>query len=202
MSLHLARRVAAFTTSVVYCNDFVCAWSVGSSRDLLTAARLLALEHGVVDRTYRIVTKQARAQDGSPSCSAMPCGPDPRGAPASTSGRSASSASDADWYTSITSSLHANMQSEKMYPPGRVIWILPRPKDDESCGSEFRRTNRTTGDDASCGANAAYANLCMVDVDNEAFGRLRLSRTMISDHLPGPYEKALRFFDLQQSTHR
>ena len=44
--------------------------------------------------------------------------------------------------------------------------------------------------------NVQYDDMVVAIVDNEIFGYLRLSRTMVSDHLPGPYEKVLRHLDV------
>jgi hypothetical protein len=54
MSLALARSARDHVTSVVLRDDFVCRWSIGSTRDVVVAAALLANEPGVVERVLSI----------------------------------------------------------------------------------------------------------------------------------------------------
>lgn len=86
-------------------------------------------------------------------------------------------ASDLEWYMSVMSTLNANMQgSAKMYPAGAIAWVIGKPQGGGSGGA---------------GGAEEESSLRMVMVDNETFGHIRLSRSMVSDHLPRPYEKAL-----------
>ena len=54
MSLALARAARDHVTSVVLRDDFVSRWSIGSTRDVVVAAALLAKEPGVVERVLSI----------------------------------------------------------------------------------------------------------------------------------------------------
>lgn len=69
------------------------------------------------------------------------------------------------WFSSIRSTLLANMQSDKMYPPGRVLWV-----------------NEVRGD------------LKMMETESveEVFGEMRFGTDMLSSHMPWVYDNVLK----------
>ncbi|KAJ1764462.1 hypothetical protein LPJ77_005615, partial [Coemansia sp. RSA 2523] len=94
-----------------------------------------------------------------------------------------------DWHLSLVKTLRANMDSEKLYPPGDVF-ILASPGDDEVADKylpELKpKDTSKPKDDEQVPVGLFYCP----DV-TERFTELRFTRNMIVHHLPSTYERKL-----------
>ncbi|KAJ2162059.1 hypothetical protein GGF46_000934 [Coemansia sp. RSA 552] len=139
------------------------------------------------------VPKSNRRRPGSPGPSQPP-------SRASSSDDEAKSSLD-DWHLSLVKTLRANMDSEKLYPPGDVF-ILASPGDDKVADGHFALPK--VSDDAagkkSRGKRPAApkgppdalpVGLFYCPDVAERFCELRFTRNMIVHHLPSTYERKL-----------
>ncbi|KAJ2357492.1 hypothetical protein IWW50_002328 [Coemansia erecta] len=103
-----------------------------------------------------------------------------------------------DWHLSLVKTLRANMDSEKLYPPGDVF-VLASPGDDEVADKHLpdmkpkdakpkgvKSEQQKTGAEEQVPVGLFYCP----DV-TERFTELRFTRNMIVHHLPSTYERKL-----------
>ncbi|KAI9499772.1 hypothetical protein BX070DRAFT_217779 [Coemansia spiralis] len=128
-------------TSVANSDDFITYLSIGACVDILNISAVLGREHGVAEKVMRNNGDKQKSKN----------------------------AGDLDdWYLSLIKTLRANMDSEKLYPPGDVFILA------------------TLGDDDNLPVGLFYCP----DVV-ERFSELRFTRNMIAHHLPSTYERRL-----------
>ncbi|KAK3260883.1 hypothetical protein CYMTET_30182 [Cymbomonas tetramitiformis] len=102
------------------------------------------------------------------------------------SAAAAASATDIEWCRSILSGLYASMQNPKVYPAGTICWLVQEPAE-------------LTVVDSEAAPVAQPATSKVIHVDNEEFGRVIFSKRMMTNHLPAPYEVALKQAEEQSS---
>ncbi|KAJ2851136.1 hypothetical protein IWW36_001387 [Coemansia brasiliensis] len=96
-----------------------------------------------------------------------------------------------DWHLSLIKTLRANMDSEKLYPPGDVF-ILASPGDDEVADKhlpELEPKPTKTKDEKP--EQLLPVGLFYCPDVAERFTELRFTRNMIVHHLPSTYERKL-----------
>ena len=147
--------------SVVLGDDIICRLSMGHVEDLRNAVTALAAEPQLCSRVIAAV--------GPPPEDEGPASPLPL-----VDGVRWEEAEDvvpsehADWVLALRNSLHACMQSERLYPPGRILWMPAQLATD---------------------SEVVAAGACWVD--NECFCEVALSSTLFATHLPHAYELAV-----------
>ncbi|KAJ2722424.1 hypothetical protein GGI07_003322 [Coemansia sp. Benny D115] len=110
-----------------------------------------------------------------------------------------------DWHWSLVKTLRANMDSEKLYPPGDVF-VLASPGDDEvadkrlsavvdnvSVASQSTAKESSTTETSDMGSKTLPMSVGLFycpDV-TERFCELRFTRNMIFHHLPSMYERKI-----------
>jgi hypothetical protein len=172
LTLAAARALAPRLTSVVLGDDLICRLSLGSVEDLRNAAAALASEPRLCARVAATVGPPP--DDGGPDFP-LPGGvevPQDAGAPASAADALAA-AEDAEaqalWVVSLRNTLHAMMQGEKLYPPGRILWLpASLARDGTVMAAGWARW-------------AEPADFC----------EIHLSGTMFATHLPHAVESAV-----------
>ena len=153
LSLHAAKEMQDCLVSVVFGDDIICRLSLGHLEDLRNAMAALAAEPQLCTRAITAVGP------GDPTDDDLPDSPSPRQL----------SADNEEWVISLRSSLHALMQADRLYPPGRVLWIPAA----------------VTADGQVINGGAPRW------VDNAAFCEVTLSSTLFNTHLPHVYEEAI-----------
>ncbi|PIA16895.1 alpha/beta-hydrolase [Coemansia reversa NRRL 1564] len=126
-------------TSVVNTDDFVSFLSVGACVDILNISAVLGRERGVAEKVMRGRDDTKQNKKNLD-----------------------------DWHLSLVKTLRANMDSEKLYPPGDVF-VLASPGDDEPLP----------------------VGLFYCPDVAERFCELRFTRNMIVHHMPSTYERKL-----------
>jgi hypothetical protein len=133
LALPAARALAARFTSVVLGDDLICRLSLGSVEDLRNAAAALAAEPRLCSRIIAAVGPPP--DDGGPDFPLPPAlaVPPPLWSDELLAGAPSDAAppplDDGDgegqqlWVTALRNTLHALMQGEKLYPPGRILWL-------------------------------------------------------------------------------
>ncbi|KAJ2327231.1 hypothetical protein GGI00_004518, partial [Coemansia sp. RSA 2681] len=117
-----------------------------------------------------------------------------------------SSSSLDDWHWSLVKTLRANMDSEKLYPPGDVF-ILAAPGDDQMTDTQLKFPDDDTKEEKEepSTTTTAAATEAHADDDDEhlpvglfycpdvaeRFSELRFTRNMFAHHLPSTYERRL-----------
>lgn len=154
LSLQAARELQEDVTSIIFGDDIICRLSLGHLEDIRNAMAALAAEPQLCTRAITAV------------------GPPPADDivdDALTSGMPPPTADNEEWVRALRSSLHALMQAERLYPPGRVLW-LPAALDADG--------------EVHVGGAPRW-------VDNAAFCEVTLSSTLCNTHMPHAYEAAL-----------
>lgn len=112
LTLAAAKALAPRLISVVYGDDLIPRLSLGSVEDLRNAAAALASEPRLCSRIHAAI-----GSDSLPDLDDL--------VPPSPVGEPLDGEADAQriWMTSLRNTLHAVMQAEKLYPPGRILWM-------------------------------------------------------------------------------
>ncbi|KAJ1725723.1 hypothetical protein LPJ53_000202 [Coemansia erecta] len=101
-----------------------------------------------------------------------------------------------DWHWSLVKTLRANMDSEKLYPPGDVF-VLASPGNDEVADKQLSKLlpedkgNGNSKDEGKSKSNPAAIPIGLFycpDV-TERFSELRFTRNMLIHHMPSTYER-------------
>ncbi|KAJ2187179.1 hypothetical protein EV181_002906 [Coemansia sp. RSA 532] len=203
-------------TSIVNTDDFVSFLSVGACMDILNISAVLGRERGVAEKIVRGYLSEQRTKIGKKlswfdfDFSRLRAYDHDESAESDEeantkwnyktsksnkrkSSRESPEPSDKsemdDWHLSLVKTLRANMDSEKLYPPGDVF-ILASPGDDEVADKylpELKpKDTSKPKDDEQVPVGLFYCP----DV-TERFTELRFTRNMIVHHLPSTYERKL-----------
>lgn len=157
LTLNAARALAPCCTSIVFGDDMIPRLSLGSIADLRNAAAAIASEPRLCSRIHAAIAVGSEFPDID---DLVP--PSPVAEPAD---------GDADglWMLSLRTTLHAVMQSEKLFPPGRVLWMPAVTSPD--------------------GVTSPVGTVRWADP--EQFSEIALSATMWTTHLPHTVESAV-----------
>jgi len=88
-----------------------------------------------------------------------------------------------DWFLSIRRTLEANMQMDRLYPPGKVWWAV---RVDSDTPTHSKATSLGERYDSLDGVRLYE----VLDVE-KVFGQVVFARDMLSSHLPHTYDKVL-----------
>eukprot|EP01137_Pigoraptor_chileana_P000405 Opistho-2@36544 len=212
-SAELSRVLRQRVWSVVLEDDFVSRLSLGSACDLRKAVASVVAESGLAWRIIRAAATRsvARMRRASRQSEGLDFEPETRveheGEGEGVQGESRehrdaeAEARDAtpEFFASVRNTLRADMQHDKLYPPGRVFWMrrlaagtAERTDADRAAVAEFmRREESLRGSAASSAAASASASHVMAVVDCEQFGELPLTGRVLLDHMPLAYEEAI-----------
>lgn len=91
-----------------------------------------------------------------------------------------------DWHWSLVKTLRANMDSEKLYPPGDVF-VLAGPGDDQVADKHLVPLASSKKEE---GLEEPVGLFYCPDV-TERFSELRFSRNMLAHHVPSTYERRI-----------
>ncbi|KAJ2740251.1 hypothetical protein GGI20_005907 [Coemansia sp. BCRC 34301] len=204
-------------TSVANANDVVSFLSIGTCVDILNISAVLGRERGVAEKVVRrfFATQRnkigkklnwfdfdfsklrayARDDEQDEESEVEEDEDDELQPKSKRRKRSDDPSSLDDWHWSLVKTLRANMDSEKLYPPGDVF-ILAAPGDDEMSDAQLKSPDDDTnvppvaaeGDVAD--DHLAVGLFYCPDVA-ERFSELRFTRNMLSHHLPSTYERRL-----------
>ncbi|KAJ2497286.1 hypothetical protein GGH96_005211 [Coemansia sp. RSA 1972] len=201
-------------TSIVNTDDFVSFLSVGACMDILNISAVLGRERGVAEKIVRGYLSEQRtkigkklnwfdfdfsrlrAYDHDESDESDEDNTKWNYKTSKSNKRKSSESPEPDtserddWHLSLVKTLRANMDSEKLYPPGDVF-ILASPGDDEIADKYLpeikpKDTKSKPKDDEQVPVGLFYCP----DV-TERFTELRFTRNMIVHHLPSTYERKL-----------
>ena len=135
---------------------------------------------------------------------------------------------DTDWYWSLSKSLQADMQNEKLYPPGDVYWMRSEkvsilggggggigsggaPADSDSPPTKSYSTTRanptatptaTTSDDHPGWIQTRRVDMILVENVEDVSSEVTFSRSMLLDHSPARYQWCLNGLLAQAVTER
>lgn len=173
MSASLSRRAERLITSLVYADDVITRLSFGSVRDLRNITAWLVQGDKDEPLYANIISKAVNYQTGM--YDAEPEKKD----------------EIKNWFISLRTTLHANMQNHKLYPAGTIYWVLPVNE---------------VGADANANPNADACSVARMDPDDpegtsyklykiddveEVLSEIIFSRNMMFDHLPTQYEDVI-----------
>ncbi|KAJ2699616.1 hypothetical protein H4218_002533 [Coemansia sp. IMI 209128] len=182
-------------TSVANANDVISFLSIGTCVDILNISAVLGRERGVAEKVVKMFvatqrnkigrklnifdfgSSKPRAHEDSDDEDSEKRAESPRPK------RRKQSSQDDDWHWSLAKTLRANMDSEKLYPPGDVF-VLAAPGDDEMAPLP-------SSDDSNPGTDHLPAGLFYCPDVAERFSELRFTRNMFAHHLPSTYERRL-----------
>jgi len=89
-----------------------------------------------------------------------------------------------DWLLSIRRTLEANMQMDRLYPPGRIWWVV---RDDSSTPTRFPAP--PTGERCKVLENVKLYEV--LDAE-KVFGQVVFATDMLSSHMPHTYDRVLQ----------
>jgi len=89
-----------------------------------------------------------------------------------------------DWFLSIRRTLEANMQMDRLYPPGRVWWAI---RDDPDTAAHTQGSSASTSYDIPDNIRLYE----VLDVE-KVFGQVVFARDMLSSHMPHTYDRVLQ----------
>ncbi|KAJ2898716.1 hypothetical protein IWW38_001264 [Coemansia aciculifera] len=216
-------------TSVANANDVISFLSIGTCVDILNISAVLGRERGVAEKVVRrfLATQRTKIgkklnwfdfdfsklraysrEDDSDDSDVDEDEEEGKKSPKPKKRRKRSDSASSldDWYWSLVKTLRANMDSEKLYPPGDVF-ILAAPGDDEMADAQLKslvddssssaadKKSESSDDDSSADKNGEEAHLPvgLFYCPNvaERFSELRFTRNMFAHHLPSTYERRL-----------
>lgn len=106
------------------------------------------------------------------------------------------------WCWALLKTLRADMDAEKLYPPGRIFWINARTEymsiskvnlsNDVFSSDESPSDASPSSSSGSSSPNPNIMTMHLVQDVERAFSEFTISSTMLSDHTPNTYETALR----------
>ncbi|KAH7888135.1 hypothetical protein F5I97DRAFT_1828981 [Phlebopus sp. FC_14] len=158
----LSRLASNLVVSFVHSDDIVSRLSLGSVRDIRSAALMLCDANERDGEGYSVVTNRTRRWKGG------------NGSP-----------EDLPWFLAMRRTLEANMQMADLYPPGRVFWArrdgdMPPPQ----------RTG-TAGMEPGPGKAEDKIRLFEVLDTEKVFSQIVFSRNMLGAHMPHRYDQVL-----------
>lgn len=185
-------------TSIVYGADLVPSLSLGTLRDFKNVATTLADEENLIQQ---IITRSLGIS-GKLLDTGLPLSLLNSGADGSSSMVRSANASE-DWFWSLIKTMRADMQSEKLYPPGEVYHItsctapvdlarVMRQTESGSCPKRSFTVPLPPTDPAHSSVECMEVTLKRCDDINNHFREINFSCTMFSDHSPRAYEDSLK----------
>jgi len=158
----LSKLSSPLVRSFVYSYDVVSRLSLGSVRDMTSAASWLcdADERGNCEGHTGIVRRALMQKAGYGDIGCL------------------------DWFLSIRRTLEANMQMDRLYPPGRVWWAI---RDD----SDTPTHTQVPSPSASCNISDNVRLYEVLDVE-KIFGQVVFARDMLSSHMPHTHDRVLQ----------
>lgn len=90
------------------------------------------------------------------------------------------------WFAALRSTLAANMQSEKLYPSGRVLWVTDNTNTTNTNTNTNTDTN-TNPDDDDVGTTKVFE----VEAVEKVFQEIMFATNMLSAHMPLAYDRVL-----------
>ncbi|KAF9643309.1 alpha/beta-hydrolase [Thelephora ganbajun] len=162
LDLRLSKLSSSLVRSFVYSYDVVSRLSLGSVRDMTSAASWLcdADERGKGEGYTGILGRALIQKAGYRDIGSS------------------------DWFLSIRRTLEANMQMDRLYPPGRVWWVI-RDNSDTPTHSQAPSTR------GSCSIGDNFWLYEVVDVE-KVFGQVVFARDMLSSYMPHAYDQVLQ----------
>jgi len=155
----LSKLSSSLVCSFVYSYDVVSRLSLGSVRDMTSAASWLcdADERGNGEGYTGILRRALMQKAGYGDTGTL------------------------DWFLSIRRTLEANMQMDRLYPPGRVWWAMRDNPD------------LTQEDPTSTSYNVSDSVRLYEVLDVEkVFGQVVFAKDMLSSHMPHTYDRVLQ----------
>ncbi|KAF9782122.1 alpha/beta-hydrolase [Thelephora terrestris] len=158
----LSKLSSSLVHSFVYSNDVVSRLSLGSVRDMTSAASWLcdADERGKGEGYTGILRRALMQKAGYGDSGSL------------------------DWFLSIRRTLEANMQMDRLYPPGRVLWAV-------SDNPNTPTHSQATSIGESCDVIGNVRLYEVLDVE-KVFGQVVFARDMLSSHMPHMYDRVLQ----------
>ncbi|KAL1411307.1 hypothetical protein Q8F55_002258 [Vanrija albida] len=177
-SADLASYSAGLITSVVQNSDVVPTLSLGVLRDLKNIAVTLFEEGNIAEEIVSRVIGINRSKFAFQS-----------GGEPSTSTELIDTVSDeqvlSDWMMSLIKTMRADMDNDKLYPPG-MVYVMEYFDVFVTVDAE----DRLSGDKATSSKRAQRVILRQCDSVEERFREPLFSKTMLNDHLPSHYERS------------
>ncbi|RUS13629.1 Alpha/Beta hydrolase protein, partial [Endogone sp. FLAS-F59071] len=171
MSAPLSRRAERLITSLVYADDVITRLSFGSVRDLRNIAAWLVQGDKDEPLYANIIREAVNYQTGMYDT-------EPK-----------KKDEIKNWFLSLRTTLHANMQNDKLYPGGRIYWVLPVNDADANANpnADARSVAHMNPDDPEGSSYKLYK----IDDVEEVLSEIIFSRNMMFDHFPTQYEDVL-----------
>ncbi|KAJ9083681.1 hypothetical protein DSO57_1032364 [Entomophthora muscae] len=184
-------------TSIVYGSDLVPSLSLGTLRDFKNVATTLADEENLIQQ---IITRSLGIS-GKLLNTDVPLQQVTSDVSDSSMVRSAN-ASD-DWFWSLIKTMRADMQSEKLYPPGEIYHItscttpvdlarVVRQSEKGNCPKRSLTIPALTTGSSHSSVQCLEVTLKRCENTINHFREINFSCTMFSDHSPRAYEDSLK----------
>ncbi|KAF0507187.1 alpha/beta-hydrolase [Gigaspora margarita] len=185
MSAALSKRVQPLVTSVAYGNDVVCRLSLGHVLDLRNMVRFLSSNKSKTgeageETASKIIKKFIDYQSRSFS-------DDERGRETREEFE--------NWFWKVRGDCYSYMQNPKLYPPGKVYWIVSNraPYSEDNYDQENLDDEEEDKEREPILEEKTNKNYFMLDVDVEKiFQEVTFSPRMMMDHFPHFYENVLK----------
>jgi hypothetical protein len=178
MSPKLRKLTRGLITSVVHGNDLVPHLSLGILHDFQTLALSFKKKENATKTEIRKRIWAAFQDNVSGSwATGLP------GGSSSSSARVPGNDEEQQWMHPALTALRENLQCEKLVPPGEVFVIESQPV--------LRREAFLRGEDGALGRPATRVVLKYVKDVEGRFGEVRFGTSMLTDHSPANYERAL-----------
>lgn len=154
MSSSLSKQLRSLITCFIFRHDVFPSLSLGLLRDFQNVTVNLCNEEGMAERVIGNVLGLFRGNNAGNVCNE----------------------SEELWYWALLKTLRADMRTDKLYPPGQVLWI-----------------NAKSGDTPIHQQNLSAIPMSIHEVEDVeiAFSEFTFSRTMFTDHAPYHYEGSL-----------
>lgn len=162
----LARHASGLITSVIQNADIVPTLSLGGFRDLKNIAVTLFEERGVAEEIVSRVLGLNRTKLDKGS---------------NLSDEEALS----DWMMSLIKTMRADMDNDKLYPPG-TVYVMEYF--DVCCTTQ--KEDPVSGAKATSNKRAQRVILRVCESVEERFREVLFSKSMLKDHLPAHYERS------------
>ncbi|KAJ1889979.1 hypothetical protein LPJ71_008058, partial [Coemansia sp. S17] len=191
-NLALSHYCRGLVTSVANANDVISFLSIGTCVDILNISAVLGRERGVAEKVVRKFLATQRSKIGKKlnlfdfDFSKLSAQAEEEEEEEDVPSPKRRKHDLDDWYWSLVKTLRANMDSEKLYPPGDVF-ILATTGDDEMADPQLRYPDDNNSDTTE---HLPVGLFYCPDVA-ERFSELRFTRNMVAHHLPSTYERRL-----------
>lgn len=182
-SYELGKYCDGLVTSVIQNSDVVPSLSLGVLRDLKNVAVTLYEEGGIaeeiVGRILGLNKRKFAFEESSPNSSSdLASGP--------------SQADEEqmlhDWMESLIKTMRADMDNDKLYPPGSVY--IMEYSDVFLTAASGSGSGGSGAEQGKSSQRARRVILRLCESVRERFGELSFTKTMLKDHMPLHYERA------------